>query len=120
MLKALKGIIFAGFIIIMGTSTVFADIIYKNSGSTEGRVESVTDGLILMKENGSVNSYKRVFGKNFYGDYITYKKKPLDKEFVTIPCRVFFADLYNIKIQTPDSLMEIPRYRVKQIELRIE
>ncbi len=111
-------VMFFGFF----TEALAADVLNLPTKSIVGKFETVTGGLAVINEKGAKKSYIKAQNQlNKYTDYITYRKSPFSRDFESTPCEVLFVDTYTIKIKTPTSgIIEIPRYRVKDLEINIK
>lgn len=99
-----------------------ADVLNLPNQSIKGKFEAVSDGLIQIKQKGVSKTYIRKDNPfDIYADYISYTVSPFSKELQSGPCKVIFLDTFNLKIKLPNSSsIEIPRYRVKDLEINIK
>jgi len=98
------------------------DTLNLPSESLNGKFESVSDGLIIINQKGVTKSYTRTDNSaDKYTDYITYRVSVFSKETASIMCKVIFLDKYLVKIKVPNSNgIEIPRYRVEDLQINIK
>ena len=115
-------IAFGFFISGCFTKSYAADNLNLPTETIPGKFMSVTDGLITIKQKGIEKSYIRVEDPfNIYADYITYRTSPFSKAVQSSLCKVVFLDTFVIKIKLPNSSnIEIPRYRVVNLEINIK
>ena len=92
------------------------------NSTIRGKFESVSDGLITINEKGVNKTYIRTDNPfDIYADYITYRTAPFSKKTQSGPCKVIFIDTFVVKIKLPDANnIEIPRYRVVNLEINIK
>ncbi len=126
LLKNIKNTILKIFIAVFA-SCIFipsyaADVLNLPTHSIKGKFEAVSDGLIQISEKGISKTYIRTDNPfDIYTDYITYRISPISKTVESIPCKVTFVDTFVVKIKVPNSnSIEIPRYRVKNLEINIK
>ncbi len=105
-----------------GMPVYAADVLNVSANTVKGKFEMVSDGLIKINEKGVSKTYIRIDDPfNIYSDYIRYRVSPFSRELQGGPCKVKFIDTFIVKIQLPDSKnVEIPRYRVADLEINIK
>lgn len=109
--------------VISAYSPCFAiDSLNLPTHTIKGKFEAVSDGLVVIKEKGVSKTYIRTDNPfDIYSDYIIYKTSPFSKEKQSGPCKVVFVDTFTVKIKLPNSSnIEIPRYRVSDLEINIK
>ena len=101
--------------------TLAADIVNLPTESIKGKFYSVTEWLVVLDQKGIKKSYIRVENQNdIYRDYIVYRKSPFSGSSESTPCKVVFLDTWVVKIKLPNAnTVEIPRYRIKDLEINI-
>lgn len=105
------------------TAPVYAyDSLNLPTETIKGKFESVSDGIIVINQKGVRKSFVRTENLyDVYTDYISYRISPFARKTDSMPCKIVFIDTFNIKFKTPNSnLMELPRYRVSDIEINIK
>lgn len=120
-MKKLKKISVSFFIFILTLSTAFADTLNLPTESLTGKFYAVSDGLIVLDQKGVKKNYIRIENiTDSYPDYISYTTSPILGTVENTPCRVVFLDTWVVKFKLPNSsIIEIPRYRVKDLEINI-
>ncbi len=85
------------------------------------KLDTISDGLIVTLQNGVRKSYiRKEDSLNKYPDYIIYSGSAFAKKQESTSCRVVFLDTFVVKFKTPnENMVEIPRYRVKNLEINI-
>lgn len=91
------------------------DVVYSGGETYEGKISSLSGGLIQFKRGGVQHSVNRTRGPEYFGDYIKYRTSPLGERTLEVSCRVEFVDFFTIIFQTPDARVQIPRYRVTSL-----
>lgn len=121
MIKILKTFVILFFALTAPAAAFAADNLNSSGGSISGKFESVSDGLIVINAKGVRKSYIRSENKyDVYSDYITYTVSPFSKITESTPCKIVFLDTFIVKFKTPDSnIIEMQRYRVKDLEINI-
>lgn len=90
--------------------------------SIKGKITTVADGLIILQTKGVSQSYIREEDTSDQNpDYITFRRSALSRKTLNVPCYVLFVDTWVVKIKTAHTQqVEIPRYRVTNIEINIK
>ena len=97
-----------------------ADEVRSASSSLSGKIISYSDGLIKMTSNGVVHSFIREKNDDFYGDYLSYRTRPIKGGRTDVYCRVLFIDdNYVIYKTKAESRVQVPRYRVSTLVLSV-
>ncbi len=98
-----------------------ADIVNLSTETLKGKFYTVSEGLIVLDQKGVKKSFVRIDNQNdLYRDYIVYLTAPFIGHAESTPCKVVFLDTWVVKIKLPNAnIIEIPRYRVKDLEINI-
>lgn len=98
------------------------DVLNLPTESISGKFETVTGGLVIIEEKGTRKSYiKTQKQSGEYSDYITYRKSPFSGGQESSPCEVLFIDTFIVRVKVPGAgIVEIPRYRVSDLEINIK
>lgn len=109
------------FVFYLLTPAYAADILNLPTETLSGKFESVSDGIVVINQKGVRKSFIKTENPyDIYTDYISYRITPFAGKRDNMPCKVVFLDTFNIKFKTPNSnLIELPRYRVSDIEINI-
>lgn len=105
-----------------GSKAFGIDTVSSRTETIYGKFDTVSDGLIIINQNGVKKSFVRVEDRyNVYRDYITYKVSPFSTRIESTPCKILFLDKFNVRFKTPTSnSIEIHRYRVKDLNINIK
>ena len=98
-----------------------ADIVNLPTETLKGKFYSVEEGFIILDQKGVKKSFVRLENQNdIYRDYIVYSTFPFSRNTESTPCKVVFLDTWVVKFKLPNSnVVEIPRYRIKDLEINI-
>lgn len=115
-MKKILGLILIFF--MMGCACFAKDTIYDSKGSKiTGKLETVIDGLIQVKNNGNAVSLVRRQPHHLYKDAVFARKRFLSRQIIKYTGDVLFVDGSSVSIMCAGAKVVIPRYRVKKIEL---
>lgn len=104
---------------ILTTSTCLADAVLTKEGPLEGKIDTLASGLIVLKNGSNFTSFTRSVSDDFFEDIAVYKDKFWFGTYYSVPCRVNYVDNMKVKIYTKDFYKEMPRYKVKEIVIKI-
>ena len=93
------------------------DEVHKGNTVLSGKIFTYSDGLILISSKGVDYSYVRSKDDNYYGDYISYRERPIRGGTASLNCRVAYVDRYYVTFMTENSKITVPRYRVHTLFL---
>lgn len=96
-----------------------ADTVVSPFGESQGRIKTVSAGLIVIKENGSDKTYSREVNNDYFEDSITYKKYFFSRKTKQIAGRIESLDRYGATIYTQNGKFEIQRYKIKDIIMKV-
>lgn len=119
MSKLIKIIAIILVIMLSHTPKAFCDTIITPAVETHGRIKTVGAGLIQIRNNGSDLTYQREVNNEYYGDVVMYKKNPLSRKIMELVGRVESLDRMNAIIYTPMGKVEIQRYKIKNIIMKV-
>lgn len=112
----MRNLILFSILFIFTFMPVFAkDEIQKNGSLVVGKITTYSDGLINIYVDGREQSYSRAKRNDFYGDYISYREKPILGGTIQENCRIIFIDRFYVTYETQNSKVTLPRYRVSRI-----
>ena len=117
--KLVKIIAIILVIMLSHTPKAFCDTIITPAVETHGRIKTVGAGLIQIRNNGSDLTYQREVNNEYYGDVVMYKKNPLSRKIIELTGRVEGLDRMNAIIYTPMGKVEIQRYKIKNIIMKV-
>lgn len=103
----------------LGANCVFADTVISPLGESNGRIKTVNAGMILIRDNGSDLTYRREVNNEYFGDAVMYKKSFFSKKIMQLSGRVESLDRLNAIIYTPVGKIEIQRYKIKDIIMKV-
>ena len=85
------------------------------------KLDTITGGLIIAKQNGVRKSYiRKEDALNKYPDFIAYTTSAFSKKTESTSCRIIFLDSFVVKFKTPnENIIEIPKKKKKNIEINI-
>ncbi len=108
-------------VLFTGLSTSFckADTVITPYGESNGRIKAVNAGLISIRDNGSDLTYRREVNNEYFGDAVMYKKNFFSKKVMELSGRVESLDRLNAIIYTPAGKIEIQRYKIKDIIMKV-
>ena len=106
-------------ILLSQTKIALCDTIITPAVQTHGKIKTVGAGLIQIRNNGSDLTYQREVNNEYYGDVVMYKKNPLSRKIMEIVGRVESLDRMNAIIYTPAGKVEIQRYKIKNIIMKV-
>lgn len=106
-------------IILSSTCATFADAIFTALDENNGRIKSVNAGLIILNKNGMDKSFHREVNANYFDDDIIYKKYFFTKKKYQLKGRIESLDRLNAIIFTPVGKVEIQRYKIKNIIMKV-
>lgn len=111
----MKKIILVCFLVLMTQSFVLADEIIDAKGNIiPCKIETVMDGFVEYRKDGSLYSFPRENEQAIYNDYVDVRVKFLRKiEIKRIFGKVLVKDSLGVRIRNDDGDMAIPWYRVK-------
>ncbi|MEW5822605.1 MAG: hypothetical protein AB1782_20600, partial [Cyanobacteriota bacterium] len=95
------------------TNIVFADTVNMYNGTVlKGNIVRITSGLINMKTKEGYRKFTRIQVLN-NTDFIEigFGKKKI------IAGKIFFATKFIIEMYTPEGILKIPRWRIRNIVL---
>ena len=93
-----------------------ADEIHKDGAVFEGKITTISDGLIHIMSGGVEKSFSRLKNDDSFNDYIAYRTRPILGGVTQTSCKVIYVDYYYVAFITKDShRVEIPRYRVSSL-----
>ncbi len=104
---------------IITTSTCLADAVLTKDGPMEGRIDTLASGLIILKNGSNYTTFTRSVSDDFFEDIAVYKDKFWFGQYYSVPCRVSYVDNMHVKIYTRDSYKEMPRYKVKEVVVKV-
>ncbi len=108
------------FLFLFSTLSAFAkDSVYANGKEYTGKIETYSDGLIQIESNGVSLSFARAKKNDYYGDYITYRERPIKGGVVQTNCRILYIDRFYVVYLTENSKAQVPRYRVSSIIINV-
>jgi len=115
-MKKILGLV---LIFFMASGACFAkDAIYDSKGSKiTGKLESVIEGLIQIKNNGNMVTIIRPQAHHLYKDTVYARKRFISRQVIKYTGDVIFADNSSVSIMCAGAKVVIPKYRVKKIEL---
>ena len=96
-----------------------ADTVITPYGESNGRIKAVNAGLISIRDNGSDLTYRREVNNEYFGDAVMYKKNFFSKKIMELSGRVESLDRLNAIIYTPAGKIEIQRYKIKDIIMKV-
>ncbi len=105
-------------IFALTASNAFADEIVQADGTTiPCKIETVMDGLIEYRQNGSLHYFTRVSQSPIFSDYVMVKDRLFKKESLSrYTGRVVIKSTWSTTLLTDDNkYMEIPFFKVKFI-----
>lgn len=106
-------------VIFSTIQSLWADTIVTPYGQTNGRIKTVSAGLIVLKENGSEVSYRREVNNDYFDDTITYKKYFFSRKSSQLSGRVESLDRISATVYTAYGKFEIARYKIKDIIMKV-
>ena len=121
-MKKFKKVSILSFLVTALTlSAAFADTLNLPTERLTGKFYAVSDGLIVLDQKGVKKNYIRVENiTDSFPDYISYTTSPILGSLESTPCRIVFLDTWVVKFKLPNSsTIEIPRYRVIDLEINI-
>lgn len=119
MSKLIKIIAIILVVMLSHAPKAFCDIIITPAVETHGRIKTVGAGMIQIRHNGSDLTYQREVNNEYYGDVVMYKKNPLSRRIFELAGRVEGLDRMNAIIYTPAGKVEIQRYKIKNIIMKV-
>lgn len=87
--------------------------------TSKGRIKTVSAGLILIRDNGSDLTYRREVNNEYFGDVVMYKKNFFSRNIMELMGRIESLDRQNAIIYTPAGKIEIQRYKIKDIIMKV-
>ena len=109
--------VIASIFMLQGVS--FADTVISPYAQSNGRIKTVSAGLIIIRENGSDLTYRREVNNEYFGDAVMYKKTFFSKRIMELMGRIESMDRQNAIIYTPAGKIEIQRYKIKNIVMQV-
>lgn len=111
----MKRFLLVCFLVLMTQSLVVADEIIDAKGNiVPCKIETIMDGLIEYKKDGSLHTFARENDQTVYNDYVDVRvisSKKISSQ--RIFGKIIHKDLAGVKIRNEDGDMMIPWFRVK-------
>ncbi len=96
------------------------DYLNFEGDAVEGKIDGITSNLVVFKKDGCTKNYIRLTPKTSYSDIVLYHNKMFSKDIVEIMGYIYYLDSFNIKMYVSDGgFLELPRYRIKDIVVKI-
>ena len=100
-------------------SSVSADTVVASDFTSHGRIKTVSAGLILIRDGGSDLTFRREVNNEYFGDAVMYKKTFFSRDVMKLMGRIESLDRLNAIIYTPVGKIEIQRYKIKDIIMKV-
>ena len=101
------------------SNSALCDTIITQTSESNGRIKTVGGGFIVISNGGSNLTYQREVNNEYFGDVVYYKKNILSRQLQELAGRVESLDRYNAIIYTPVGKIEIQRYKIKNIIIKV-
>ena len=101
------------------SNCALCDTIITQTSESNGRIKTVGGGFIVISNGGSNLTYQREVNNEYFGDVVYYKKNILSRQLQELAGRVESLDRYNAIIYTPVGKIEIQRYKIKNIIIKV-
>lgn len=105
--------------LMFASNTAGADTVVSNDFTSDGRIKTVSAGLIIIRDNGSDLTYKREVNNDYFDDAVAFKKYFFTKKIYELTGRVESVDRLNAVIYTKAGKVEIQRYKIKNIIMKV-
>ncbi len=120
MVKIFKKIIaYIVTIVILLPSCAFCDTVISPAVESNGRIKSVGAGMIVINDNGTDLTYQREVNNEYFGDAVMYKKNFFSRQIQELTGRIESLDRMNAIVYTPMGKIEIQRYKIKNIIMKV-
>ncbi len=106
-------------IILLSQNLAFCDTIATPYTEYNGKIKTAGGGLIIMRDKGIDLTYHREVNSEYFGDTVMYKKNIFSKQIHTLNGRIESLDRMNAIIYTPVGKIEIQRYKIKDIIMKV-
>lgn len=111
-----KIIVLVCFLFLTANSLAFADEVIDSKGVIiPCKIETVGEDFIEYSKDGRLYSFVRKSQAPVFNDYIEVKNHLLKEDTQRLFGKVLIRDLWGVKINTNDGLVDIPFYRIKLI-----
>lgn len=97
----------------------YCDTVISSSMESNGRIKTVSGGLIQIREGGSDLTYHREVNNEYFGDVVMYKKNVLSRKVLEVMGRIESLDRMTAVIYTPAGKIEVQRYKIKNIVMKV-
>ena len=111
--------VFVCQMLFLSSAAAFADTVIASDVTSNGRIKTVSAGLILIRDNGSDLTFRREVNNEYFGDTVLYKKYFFSRKIMQLMGRVESLDRQNAIIYTPAGKIEIQRYKIKDIIMKV-
>ena len=106
-------------LLLSASHQTYADTVISPYQESNGRIKTVSAGLIVIRDNGSDLTYRREVNNEYFGDAVMYKKYFFSRKTMQLMGRVENLDRLNAIIYTPAGKIEIQRYKIKDIIMKV-
>lgn len=112
-----KIIILVCFLFLMANSLAFADEVIDSKGVIiPCKIETVGEDFVEYSKDGSLYSFIRTAKTPVFNDYVEVKTHLLkSNDTQRLTGKVSIRDMWGVKINTNDGLIDVPFYRVKML-----
>ena len=111
-----KIILLVCFLFLMTNSSVFADEIIDSKGAIiPCKIETVGEDFVEYRKDGNLYSFVRPNNSTVFNDYAEVKPNLFKKDTQRLVGKIYVRDMWGVKINTNDGLVDIPFYRVKML-----
>lgn len=111
-----KIIVLVCFLFLITNSLAFADEVIDSKGVIiPCKIETVGADFVEYSKDGSLYSFVRTTEAPIFNDYIEVRTHLLKKDTQRLVGKVSIRDMWGVKINTNDGLVDVPFYRVKLI-----
>lgn len=111
--------ILVSMFLFLNNGFAYADTVVATNMTSNGRIKTVSAGLILIRDNGSDLTYRREVNNEYFGDVVMYKKNFFSRNIMELMGRIESLDRQNAIIYTPAGKIEIQRYKIKDIIMKV-
>lgn len=127
-LSSMENVMFARYLLVLFLalvslavcqSSVSADTVVASDITSHGRIKTVSAGLILIRDGGSDLTFRREVNNEYFGDAVMYKKTFFSRDVMKLMGRIESLDRLNAIIYTPVGKIEIQRYKIKDIIMKV-
>ena len=108
------------FFMLFTLSSAFCDVLVTDVQNYDCRVKFVSAGLIIANIDRSDFTFKRLVNNDYFLDEVQFGKYFFSRKSRLVVGRIENLDRWRVDVLTKDGgLVKIPRYKVKNIVMRV-